>query len=140
MTGATYDAMGDVLRDSLHSYAWNSDTRPTTIDTITVTYDALGRMVEQSHAGTNTEIVYDCLGNKLALMKGLSTIDHAFAALPGGGTAVYTSGGLFYYRHAEWLGSSRFSSTPSRTMHTDLAFAPFGEQYAVSGGVGVEGA
>ena len=25
-------------------------------------------------------------------------------------------------------------------MYTDLAFAPFGEQYAVSGGVGVEGA
>ena len=73
-------------------------------------------------------------------MKGVTTIDHAFAPLPGGGTAVYTSGGLFYYRHPDWLGSSRFSSSPGRTMHTDLAFAPYGEQYAVSGSIGVAGA
>ena len=140
LTGTTYDLNGDVLRDSLHSFAWNSDTRPTTIDAITVTYDALGRMVERSQSGTNREIVYDCTGNKLALMNGLSTIDHAFAALPAGATAVYLPGGLWYYRHADWLGSSRFSSLTNRTMHTDLAFAPYGEQYAVSGGVGVAGA
>lgn len=73
-------------------------------------------------------------------MKGVTIIDPAFAPLPGGATAVYTSGGLFYYRHADWLGSSRFSSSPGRTMHTDLAFAPYGEQYSVSGGVGVAGA
>jgi len=72
-------------------------------------------------------------------MKSVTTIDHAFVPLPGGATAVYTSGGLFYYRYPDWLGSSRFSSTPGRTMHTDLAFAPYGEQYAVSGGVGVAG-
>src|SRR5690348_14673100 len=133
-TGASYDAMGDVLNDGLHSYAWNSDTRPTTIDTVTVTYDALDRMVEQSKPGSNTEIVYDCVGVKLALMNGTSTLVKGFAPLPAGAAAVYNASGLQYYRHADWLGSSRFSSTPiTRTMYNDLAFAPFGETYSATG-------
>ena len=103
MTGATYDAIGDVLRDSLHSYAWNSDTRPTTIDTVAVTYDALGRVVEQTKSGTSTEIAYDCLGNKLALMNGISAQVKSFVPLPAGATTVYAPGGLLYYRHADWL-------------------------------------
>jgi RHS repeat-associated protein len=102
-----------------------------------VTYDALGRMVEQNKSGSYTEIVYDCLGNKLALMNGTSTLVRAFVALPAGATAVYNASGLLYYRHPDWLGSSRFSSTTSRTMYNDLAYAPFGEQYAQSGNTGV---
>ncbi len=48
---------------------------------------------------------------------------------------MYTSSGLAYYRHAEWLGSSRFASTPSRTKYFDVAYAPYGEDYADSGTV-----
>ena len=137
LTGTTYDPNGNVVSDSLHTFAYDSEARPTTISGLAVTYDALGRMVERS---TPVEIVYAPSGEKLALMKSLTTIDHAFVSLPGGATAVYTSGGLFYYRYPDWLGSSRFSSTPGRAMHTDLAFAPYGEQYSVSGSVGVAGA
>ena len=61
------------------------------------------------------------------------TLSKAFVPLPGGGTAVYTSSGLAYYRHSDWLGSSRFASTPSRTMYSDVAYAPFGETYAQAG-------
>jgi hypothetical protein len=39
-SGASYDANGDVLSDSLHSYAWDVETRPTTLDSVTVTIDA----------------------------------------------------------------------------------------------------
>jgi RHS repeat-associated protein len=48
-------------------------------------------------------------------------------------TTVYNSSGLEYYRHADWLGSARLTSTPSRTVTGDLAYAPFGETYASSG-------
>jgi RHS repeat-associated protein len=40
---------------------------------------------------------------------------------------------LEYYRHADWLGSARLTSTPSRTVTGDVAYAPFGETYASSG-------
>lgn len=89
-------------------------------------------MVEQGKAGTYTEIAYDARGKKLALMNGISAEVKSFIPLPGGATAVYAPGGLQYYRHPDWLGSSRFSSTPTRTMYNDLAFAPFGEVYANS--------
>src|SRR5205085_5258412 len=38
--------------------------------------------------------------------------------------------GLQFYRHPEWLGSSRLATTPTRTCYWDAAYAPFGENYA----------
>jgi len=41
------------------------------------------------------------------------TLNKAFIPLPAGATAVYTSGPtLSYFRHADWLGSSRFAGCP----------------------------
>jgi hypothetical protein len=58
-----------------------------------------------------------------------------FVPLSGRTIAVYTAqvGGLAYYRHSDWLGSSRLASTPSRTVYYDGAYGPFGEPYAQSG-------
>jgi len=59
----------------------------------------------------------------------------AFVPLPAGATAVYAPGttGPVYYRHSDWLGSSRLATTQSRTMYSDTAYGPFGENYAGSG-------
>lgn len=64
-----------------------------------------------------------------------TTLTKAFVHLPGGGTAIYNSSGLAYYRHADWLGSSRLTSTATRptSAYSSSAYAPFGEQYATSG-------
>ena len=97
-----------------------------------LTYDALGRMVEQNRSGAYTQIVYGPLGNKLALMNG-QTLSKAFVGLPGGATAVYTSSGLSYYRHSDWLGSSRLDSGSSRTVTYQVAYGPYGEPYDESG-------
>ena len=78
--------------------------------------------------------VYSPTGQKLALMNG-STVVRAFILLPGGGSAVYASGttGPLFYRHSDWLGSSRLATTQSRTKYFDVSFAPFGENYKDSG-------
>jgi RHS repeat-associated protein len=128
----TYDANGNVTNDFLNTYAWDSNNRPVTADSVGLTYDALGRMVEQSRSGAYTQIVYSPSGAKLALMTG-SSLQKGFIPLTGGSMAVYNSSGLAYYRHSDWIGSSRFSSTPSRTMYSDGAYAPFGEPYAQTG-------
>jgi RHS repeat-associated protein len=94
-------------------------------------YDALGRMVEQQNGSTYTQMLYSQAG-KTAIMNG-QTLTKAFVSLPGGGTAIYTASGLAYYRHADWLGSSRLTSTASRTVYSASAYAPFGEQYGTSG-------
>lgn len=102
------------------------------IDGVGLAYDALGRMVEQNKSGVFTEIAYGPLGPKLAIMSAQS-LQKALVPLSGGSVAVFGSGGLTYYRHPDWLSSSRFASTPTRTLYFDGSYAPFGENYAQTG-------
>src|SRR5262252_5985582 len=95
---------------------------PVMLDTVALTFDALDRMVEQNRSGSYTEIVYGPGGGKLALMNGQSLVK-AFVSLPGGATAVYTSSGLDHYRHPDWLGSARLTSSTSRTYISSAAYA-----------------
>ncbi len=61
------------------------------------------------------------------------TLQQYTLPLAAGVQAVYNSSGLQYYRHADWLGSSRFAGTPSGTVQYSLSYAPFGETYAENG-------
>ncbi len=78
------------------------------------------------------QILYIASGSKLALMNGQSVLK-AFVPLPADATAVYVGSTLSYFRHPDLLGSSRFASTPGRTMSYSGAYAPFGEAYAEAG-------
>jgi RHS repeat-associated protein len=91
-------------------------------------------MVEQNRAGTYVEIVYGSGGAKLALMSA-QTLVKAFVPLPSQAAAVCTSSGLDHYRHSDWLGSTRLTSSPSRNYVSSLAYAPYGETYSSSGAV-----
>jgi len=100
----------------------------------TMTYDALGRRVEAAAGASYIQSVYGPNGGKLALINGLTqAVNAAFLPLPGGATAVYDATGLKRYRHSDWLGSSRLSSTTSRTISYDGAYSPMGESYAETG-------
>lgn len=55
LSGTSYDADGNLLKDSFHTYTWTADGHVATIDSTTcgtngtcLTYDALGRMVERA--------------------------------------------------------------------------------------------
>jgi RHS repeat-associated protein len=128
----TYDANGNATNDTAHTYTWDAAGKAVTVDSVGLTYDALGRMVEQNKSGAYYQIVYTPKGAKFAIMNG-STLQKAFVPLTGGSQAVYTASGLVYYRHSDWVGSSRFASTPTRTLYYDGAYAPFGEAYAQTG-------
>src|SRR6266478_3596689 len=130
----TYDTNGNLTNDTAHSYTWDAEGTMLSADgaTVVLTYDALGRMIEQARGTNYTQILYGPDGTKLALMNG-QTLQKAFITLPGGATAVYNSSGLAYYRHSDWLGSSRLATTPTRTKYYDVAYAPYGETYQGSG-------
>jgi RHS repeat-associated protein len=129
-----YDGNGNLTNDVTHSYTWDADGDLLKVDgsTVVLTYDAMDRMVEQTRGSSHTEVAYSPFGAKLALMNGQSLVN-AFAPLPGGGTAVYNSSGLAYYRHPDHLGNSRLATTPTRTKYYDVAYAPYGEDYNGSG-------
>lgn len=128
----TYDQNGNLLTDPAHTYSWDSAGKPVTIDSVNMTYDALGRMVEQNRSGSYTQFVYGPHGGKFAIMSA-QTLQKAMLPLPGGAVAVYGPSGLLYYGHSDHLGNIRLGSTSSRTMSFDVAYAPFGETYAPSG-------
>jgi len=142
--GATYDANGNVIYDSVQHYTWNvygtmasSSGNPPTCGTngVCYTYDALGRMVEKSAGSAFSEILYTPLG-KTAVMNGLTTVTYSYLPLPGGGTLYSTgvAGANRFYQHKDWLGSARLRSTipvtGNGTVFYDRAFAPYGEEYA----------
>jgi RHS repeat-associated protein len=132
LSGLSYDADGDLLNDSFQTYTWNPFGDLTSIDGASVVHDAFGRMVEFAFSGTNYQLMYAPSGVKAALMTGQTLYD-ARIPLPGGGLASFGTGGLNNYAHADWLGSTRFSSYTNRTKKWDLAHAPYGEVYALNG-------
>jgi hypothetical protein len=113
----SYDGDGNLLTDNLNTYTWDVYGRMSTVNTgsatVTAIYDALGRMVENNAGGSYTEFIYGPTGVKLAHVNG-STLIKAFVALPGGTKAIYNSSGLAYFRHSDWLGSSRLTSTATK--------------------------
>jgi RHS repeat-associated protein len=128
----SYDKNGNLLRDNLNTYTWDPNWgNPASINSTNLIYDALGRMVEQQNGSTYTQMLYNQAG-KTAIMNG-QTLTKAFVYLPGGETAIYNSSGLAYYRHADSLGSSRVTSTSARGVYSDSAYAPFGENYDLTG-------
>ena len=128
----TYDSNGNVTNDFLHTYTWDADGHPLKADGVSLTFDALGRMVEQSRSGTHTQFLYSPTGFKMMEFNGQSNLV-ARVPLPAGSRADYDPSGL-HIRHGDWLGSYRFTSTlASRTMYSDGAYGPFGEPYAQAG-------
>ena len=129
VTGCTYDANGNLTADNgTHTYSWDAEGKLYQLGSNTLTYDALGRRVEQSNAG----ILYAPSGAKLALLSG-QTVAKIRVPLPGGATAVYAGTSLSYYRHPDWLGSSRVATTPARAVSHDGEYSPYGESYNETG-------
>src|SRR3989449_4532879 len=95
----TYDANGNLTTTGTgtgtSAYTWDAEGKmlsdaPNGSTTVNVTYDALGRAVEQARRSSYTQIVYGALGNKLALMNG-QTLTKAFVPLPAGAEPPDTS-------------------------------------------------
>jgi RHS repeat-associated protein len=123
-----YDLNGNLTTDVTNTYSWDADGNSVKINSIGLAYDALDRRVEQNNAGTYTQILYSPIG-KLALMN-KQTATNVFLPLPGGEQATYTNSTV-RFRHYDWQGSARLESNMAEHEYGDLAYAPFGESYAI---------
>ena len=136
ISGETYDNDGNLKDDPVTPATgvngFDADGQATTLQGITVTFNALGRAVEAAEPGGTQEFLYGPSGDKLAVMSG-QTLVTAYVPLPGGSEAVYKSSGLAVYHHSDWEGSARLASTPTGTLSAVTAFGPYGEVYAEAG-------
>ena len=71
--------------------------------------------------GIYKQIVYGPDGGKLAVLQNATTLLKAMLPLPGGATAVYDSTGFAYFRHPDWLGSSRLATHWDHTIYSKEA-------------------
>jgi RHS repeat-associated protein len=127
-TPASYDLNGNALNSGLNNFTWNAYNEPITIQgNISATYDALGRVVEVGLGGNYKQYVYNPLGNRLGIVQAGQLVQ-GMIPLPGGSTAVY-SNGFSYFRHNDWLGSSRLATTWQHAVYAKEQYAPFGETY-----------
>lgn len=121
----------NVTSDGTNSYSYDAEGRPTTVNGVSIMYDAFGRTQEIGRNGVYTDILYAPSGQRYALMNGI-TVQQYYVPLAAGVQAVFNASGLQYYRHADWLGSSRFASSGGGLVIYDRAYAPYGEIYAES--------
>jgi RHS repeat-associated protein len=147
LAGTSYDNNGNLLNDTFHTYQYDADGNIVAVDvggtnyTDYLTYDALGNKVEykQTYANHNptwlAQLVYGVLGRAHAPL-GWTVAGGGYSfkiPLVGGAQmGVWNYGGsstTTVYGHADWQGSIRLNSTPSRIENSDVAFAPFGEVY-----------
>jgi len=133
----TYDANGNLTKDcsfvTPYTYAWDAEGHATSLNGVTLTYDALGREAEFGSGSVFSQILYSPIG-KIGVMNGQTPVVTRFP-LPGGSTAqIVGASGSNYTVHADWLGTSRLTTAlNNRNMFFDGAYAPFGESYAVAG-------
>jgi RHS repeat-associated protein len=114
--------------------SWNALNQPISMNGVTATYDALGRMVETGSGSAYQQFVFRPSGALLAIYNaGTSTLVKGTVPLPGGDTAIYNASGLSYLRHTDWLGSSRLATTWAHAVYSKEAYAPFGETYNEAG-------
>jgi RHS repeat-associated protein len=125
----TYDANGNILTDGTSTYTWDAEGRMLTGPGVDgIIYNGFGQMAEQTRGSAHQQLVYFPSGELLALMNGQS-LNFAYVPLPSGGPAVYDSNGLLYYTHPDNTKSVRVTTTPAKTLFSNLSYTPFGEKY-----------
>ena len=135
--GTSYDANGNVLKDTFNTYTWDAEGKnlSTAYDngggqTLSFTYDAFGRMVEASVNSTWRTYWYTQAGE--LVMEGTTILTGRWPTSSGTVETIGTS--CCEYLHNDWLGNARIvSSTSNNTVSADQAYTPYGEIYNMFG-------
>ena len=127
LSSSTYDANGSTLTDYFHTYGWDGFNRMSTLDSNTMTYDALGNIVEVASGGAYTVFEYTPIGSKI-IWNESNLWTHGHLPMPGGTSLDWTPSAT-YIHHKDWLGSSRIT-TVAGAVYSDKAFGAYGEDTA----------
>jgi RHS repeat-associated protein len=132
----SYDAYGNVISDSAHTYTYDAENRLTSVDggsTATYVYDANGRRVRKTHAGLNYDYLYDLSGHVITVYTGGWARGEVY--IGNRHLATYTNG-TTYFAHADWLGTERARSTVAGAVCETITSLPFGDGQVTSGSCG----
>jgi RHS repeat-associated protein len=138
--GFTFDAAGNIINDTIHTYTYDAENRIVQVDagsTAVYSYDAEGRRVAKTaaSAGGAFEYLFDLQGRAVTEL-GAGTKNINRTEIYGGGRHLATQNvGLSttYFAHNDWLGTERVRSSLSGTVAETCQSLPYGDVLNCSG-------
>jgi len=130
IVGYSYDAAGNLLNDTFHSYTYDAEGHILTVDgtAASYTYDAMGERVRSKIGSTAYDFIYNG-GRRMDEVTGSTwTWGH-----PAGAQNMTYTGGSTYFDHADWLGTVRARSNVSGTRTETCTSLPFGDNQTCTG-------
>jgi RHS repeat-associated protein len=141
MDGYSYDAAGNLLNDSTHSYTYDAENHIAKVDngnTATYVYDADGNRVQKTSVtggdygdppGT-WQFLYDQSGHMIQRFDGTLWQGNIFA----GSRHVATVGAGTFFSHSDWIGTERVRNVfTSPTYLESCSSLPFGDALTCQG-------
>jgi RHS repeat-associated protein len=134
--GWSYDAAGNVLNDGFHSYAYDAENRISSVDSgaTTYTYDADGRRVSKTVGGALTNYIYDREGHIILTNPAAPSLIETYAAGLHLGTYILNTthtDTIFFYDHADWLGTERARTNLSGSACEKISSLAFGDNQSI---------
>jgi RHS repeat-associated protein len=139
ITGWSYDNVGNLLNDTIHTYAYDANNKVSKVNgTSAYVYDGTGQRVRKL-VGENVRFVYGINGELVAEFSGASgALLKEYVYGPGGllatiePTAINTNGTR--YTTSDHLGSPRVITNSSSGVVSRHDYMPFGEE--IGSGIG----
>ena len=131
--GVTYDALGNIINDGVHSYTYDAEGRLTQVDggaTATYTYDALGRRTRRAVVSGTFDDVYDLNGNMIT--EAGSGHWYRGEVYLGGHLATYWNA-TTYFPLTDWLGSERVRTDVNGSVAGTCTGNAYGDNYSCTG-------
>jgi len=142
--GGSYDAVGNLLNDGVHSYTYDAENRIVSMDggAVTYAYDVAGQRTSKTVGGVLTDFIYDREGHMVLPSPAAPTLLEEYVAGMHLGTYIINSqhtDSIFYYDHADWLGTERARTDVNGNVCEKITSLPFGDNQNIvtSCGTGV---
>jgi RHS repeat-associated protein len=139
-SGFAYDAAGNLTTDgsSTRNYTWDAEGRLTQVTdnsdgtSTTYAYNALGQRAELVTTDYQLEQIFNPAGARVGYASVASGSYQWLAAyVPWGGRelAEYSTGTVFYFLHANALGSGTTTTNAGGAASSDILFYPWGQEW-----------
>ncbi len=126
--GWSYDAEGNLLNDTIHSYTYDAENRIISVDggATTYVYDAEGRRARKTVGGVAWDYLYDLAGHQLAEVGTGGAWDRQEVYAGGRHLATYVPAATNFH-NADWLGTERVWTNLAGQIAGTCQSLPFGD-------------